>query len=62
MPEPVPANLTCFAHARTSQVPLFDGKVLRPGTHLICVGAFQPQAREVDSRTVQRAHLVVDNL
>ena len=44
----------------TSQVPLFDGKVLRPGTHLNLVGAFQPHAREVDSRTVQRAHVIVD--
>jgi ornithine cyclodeaminase/alanine dehydrogenase-like protein (mu-crystallin family) len=44
----------------TSQVPLFDGSLLPPGTHLNLVGAFQPHAREVDSRTVQRAHLVVD--
>jgi len=44
----------------TSQVPLFDGNLLRPGTHLNLVGAFQPHAREVDSRTVQRAHVVVD--
>ena len=44
----------------TSQLPLFDGNLLRPGTHLNLVGAFQPHAREVDSRTVQRAHVVVD--
>jgi ornithine cyclodeaminase/alanine dehydrogenase-like protein (mu-crystallin family) len=44
----------------TSQVPLFDGNVLRPGTHLNLIGAFQPQAREVDSRTVQRARVFVD--
>src|SRR6266576_3974382 len=33
----------------TSQVPLFDGKLLRPGTHLNLGGAFQPHAREADS-------------
>jgi ornithine cyclodeaminase/alanine dehydrogenase-like protein (mu-crystallin family) len=44
----------------TSQIPLFEGKVLRPGTHLNLVGAFQPHAREVDSRTVQCARVVVD--
>jgi ornithine cyclodeaminase/alanine dehydrogenase-like protein (mu-crystallin family) len=44
----------------TSQLPLFDGNLLRPGTHLNLVGAFQPHAREVDSHTVQRAHVVVD--
>ena len=44
----------------TSQVPLFDGNLLRPGAHLNLVGAFQPHAREVDSRSVQRAYVVVD--
>src|SRR5438876_3009822 len=49
-----------LCNCTSSQVPLFDGKVLRPGTHLNLVGAFQPHAREVDSRTVQRAHVIVD--
>ena len=40
--------------------PLFDGNLVRPGTHLNLVGAFQPQNREVDSDTVQRARVVVD--
>jgi len=44
----------------TSQTPLFDGNVLRPGTHLNLVGAFQPHAREVDSLTVECARVVVD--
>ncbi len=44
----------------TSPSPLFDGKLLRRGTHLNLVGAFQPQAREVDSLTIRRALLVVD--
>jgi ornithine cyclodeaminase/alanine dehydrogenase-like protein (mu-crystallin family) len=44
----------------TSQKPLFDGRRLRPGTHLNLVGAFQPQAREVDEITVQRSRVVVD--
>ena len=44
----------------TSQAPLFDGNLLRPGTHLNLVGAFQPHAREVDSTTIERARVVVD--
>jgi ornithine cyclodeaminase len=44
----------------TSQMPVFDGRRLRPGTHLNLVGAFQPQAREVDEITVQRSRVVVD--
>ena len=40
--------------------PLFDGNLVRAGSHLNVVGAFQQQNREVDSDTVQRAHVVVD--
>ncbi len=63
--EPVEAD-RCAAESdvlctcTTSQSPLFDGKLLRRGTHLNLVGAFQPQAREVDSLTIRRALLVVD--
>src|SRR6267143_6564728 len=44
----------------TSQLPLFDGNLLRPGTHLNLVGAFQPHTREVDDATVVRSRVVVD--
>jgi alanine dehydrogenase len=44
----------------TATEPLFDGRWLRPGTHLNLVGAFQPHAREVDDETMRRARVVVD--
>ena len=44
----------------TSSEPLFDGEWLRPGTHLNLIGAYQPSSREVDSKTIQRARVVVD--
>jgi ornithine cyclodeaminase/alanine dehydrogenase-like protein (mu-crystallin family) len=44
----------------TAREPLFDGNWVRPGTHLNLVGAFQPDAREVDDTTVKRARVVVD--
>jgi ornithine cyclodeaminase/alanine dehydrogenase-like protein (mu-crystallin family) len=44
----------------TAREPLFDGRWLRPGTHLNLVGAFQPETREVDDITVKRARIVVD--
>ncbi|HEX7288014.1 MAG TPA: ornithine cyclodeaminase family protein, partial [Candidatus Angelobacter sp.] len=44
----------------TSPIPVFDGRKLRPGTHLNLVGAFQPEAREVDDEAVRRSHVVVD--
>ena len=47
---------TCTSHP----APLFDGRDLRPGTHLNLVGAFRPETREVDTSTIQRSRVVVD--
>ena len=44
----------------TSATPVFDGRWLRPGTHINAVGAFQPGTREVDDTTVRRSRVVVD--
>lgn len=63
--EPVSAG-TCAAESdvlctcTTSNEPLFDGRLLRPGTHLNLVGAFQTHTREVDDETVRRSRIVVD--
>jgi ornithine cyclodeaminase len=48
---------TC-TNART---PIFDGSLIREGTHLNLVGGFQPDAREVDDFVVARARIVVDS-
>ena len=52
------ADLVCTC--TTSPEPLFDGAALRSGAHVNAVGAHTPQAREVDSATVQRAYVVVE--
>ena len=44
----------------TSPTPVFEGRWLRPGTHLNLVGAFQPHTRECDDETVRVARIVVD--
>ena len=44
----------------TSTTPLFDGTMLRKGTHINAVGAFQPHTRELDDTTIQRARIAVD--
>jgi alanine dehydrogenase len=46
----------------TSPTPLFEGQLLRAGTHLNCIGSFQPHTREIDDATVQRSRIVVDTL
>jgi ornithine cyclodeaminase/alanine dehydrogenase-like protein (mu-crystallin family) len=44
----------------TAHTPLFEGRMLRSGTHLNLVGAFQPHTREVDSATVQRSRVFLE--
>lgn len=44
----------------TSKTPLFDGNMLRKGTHINAVGAFQPSTRELDDITIRRSRIVVD--
>ena len=45
--------------ATTSATPLFDGNVLRPGTHITAVGTFVPEKREVDTTTIRRSNQIV---
>jgi len=54
------ANSDVICTCTTSISPLFDGKLIRPGTHLNVVGAFEPHTREVDALTVLRSTVVVD--
>lgn len=49
--------VTC---ATTSATPVVAGADLRPGVHVDAVGAFRPDAREVDTEAVRRARVVVD--
>jgi ornithine cyclodeaminase/alanine dehydrogenase-like protein (mu-crystallin family) len=49
--------ITC---ATTATTPLFDGRRLAPGAHVDGVGTFQPTARELDTETIRRARVVVD--
>ncbi len=49
--------VTC---ATTASRPVFAGRDLRPGAHVDAIGAFRPDAREVDTETVKRARVIVD--
>ena len=46
----------------SSAVPVFDGRAVRPGTHLNLGGAFRPDTREVDNAVASRATFFVDGL
>ena len=44
----------------TASEPLFDGRLLKPGTHVNAVGAFTPATRELDTVTMLRSRVIVD--
>jgi ornithine cyclodeaminase/alanine dehydrogenase len=48
--------------ATTSPTPVFNGADVNPGTHINAIGAFTPDARELDDRTISKAKIVVDSL
>ena len=46
--------------ASSSSEPIFDGAWLAPGTHINGIGSHSPNARELDTVTIQRATVVPD--
>ena len=53
------ADVLCAA--TSAHEPVFPGAWLRPGTHVNGIGSHAPAARELDSETIRRSLLVVDN-
>jgi ornithine cyclodeaminase/alanine dehydrogenase len=49
-----------LATASNAHEPIFPGEWIRPGTHINGVGSHAPKARELDSTTISRSLLVVD--
>jgi ornithine cyclodeaminase/alanine dehydrogenase-like protein (mu-crystallin family) len=54
------AGADLVACCTTAREPLFDGGMLRPGAAVVAVGSHEPDAREVDDRTVERCTVVVE--
>ncbi len=52
------AEIVCTC--TTSASPLFDGRLLPRGGHVNAVGAYKPDARELDDAAVERAAVVVE--
>lgn len=52
------ADVVCTC--TTSPSPLFDGTLLPTGVHVNAVGAYKPQARELDDATIRRAAVYVE--
>ena len=45
----------------TSKEPLFDGRIIRPGTHVNAFGNSNPSERELDNETIRRSKVTVDS-
>ena len=46
--------------ATNSSVPVFDGRLVEPGTHVTGVGSYTLDMREVDTELIRRARVFVD--
>ena len=53
------ADIVCTC--TTCATPLFDGRALAAGAHVNAVGAYRPEARELDDATILRATVVVED-
>jgi alanine dehydrogenase len=47
--------------ATTSETPVFNGDLLRKGTHINAIGSYKPHVREVDDATIRRSRIFVDS-
>ncbi len=54
-------NADIICTATTASSPLFDDRDIAEGTHINAIGSYKPNVREIPSRTVKRAIVVVDS-
>ncbi len=54
------AEADVLAVCTSSRKPLFDGELVRPGTHVNAVGVFTADSQELDVTLIQRARVFVD--
>ncbi|HET7690855.1 MAG TPA: ornithine cyclodeaminase family protein [Nocardioidaceae bacterium] len=56
------ADADLVACCTTSRAPLFDGSLLKPEATVVAIGAYEPDARELDDTTMARGVVVVESL
>ncbi|MCW5945878.1 MAG: ornithine cyclodeaminase family protein [Fimbriimonadales bacterium] len=54
------ADIVCTT--TDAPAPLFDGDLIRPGTHINAVGSYRPNRRELDEKLIERARVFVDHI
>jgi len=53
------ADIICTA--TFAEAPLFDGSLVKPATHINCIGSYRPDTREIDTTTLKRSAVFVDS-
>ncbi len=61
-PDEVASASQVLVLATNSSTPLFNGRLVKPGTHVNAIGSALPSTREVDTELVARSFLVVDSI
>jgi ornithine cyclodeaminase/alanine dehydrogenase-like protein (mu-crystallin family) len=51
------ADADAIIAATTSKTPVFDGRLIKPGTHVTGIGSYAPDMQELDENLVMRADL-----
>lgn len=60
-PEKAVADADMIITSTTSCEPVFNGNLVRKGTHVTAIGSFKPHCRELDDALMSRAKIVVDS-
>jgi len=60
-PEEAVREADIITTVTTSKNPVFPGKLVKEGAHINAIGAFTPDARELDDEIISRAKIVVDS-
>lgn len=60
-PDRVAEGSDVITTATTSAIPVFNGNLVRPATHVNAIGSAAPETREVDTNLVMRSRVVVDS-
>jgi len=61
-PERVARESDVIVTATTSNTPVFDGSLVKAGSHVNAIGSATPEAREVDTKFAKRSRVVVDSI
>lgn len=54
-------NSDIICTATTSAKPIFDGNLVKPGTHINNIGSHMPTARELDTAIIKRSKVIADS-